>query len=377
MKWKLSFALLFIAVVGLESLSAAGQAQPAGSAGAVFVMTNAADKNEIIAYKRNADGSLQEGHSFRTGGRGSGGTVDPLGSQGSLTLTQDRSFLLAVNAGSGEISVFRVHSAMLELTDKVPCGGSEPVSAAQHGNLVYVVNAGGNSNVVGFSMNEDGKLRQIRGAIAFLSTSNSGPGSVSISPDGQFVLVTEKVTNNIDAFPIQKDGTLGSIVTTPSVGPGAFALLFAPNGAALVSETGPSGGHNASAISSYAVQSNGTLSVISASVPTLGAATCWQAVTPDGKFVYTDNSAASTVSGFSIATNGALTALSGTIVATLPDGTINLDMAISSNGKFLYTLDTGTGMVSILAINSDGTLNSLGEVGGVTAKAGFNGIATI
>ena len=137
MKWKLSFALLFIAVVGLESLSAAGQAQPAGSAGAVFVMTNAADKNEIIAYKRNADGSLQEGHSFRTGGRGSGGTVDPLGSQGSLTLTQDRSFLLAVNAGSGEISVFRVHSAMLELTDKVPCGGSEPVSAAQHGNLVY------------------------------------------------------------------------------------------------------------------------------------------------------------------------------------------------------------------------------------------------
>ena len=104
---------------------------------------------------------------------------------------------------------------------------------------------------------------------------------------------------------------------------------------------------------------------------------CWQAVTPDGKFVYTDNSAASTVSGFSIATNGALTALSGTIVATLPDGTINLDMAISSNGKFLYTLDTGTGMVSILAINSDGTLNSLGEVGGVTAKAGFNGIATI
>ena len=126
--------------------------------------------------------------------------------------------------------------------------------------------------MVGFSMNEDGKLRQIRGAIAFLSTSNSGPGSVSISPDGQFVLVTEKVTNNIDAFPIQKDGTFGSIVTTPSVGPGAFALLFAPNGAALVSETGPSGGHNASAISSYAVQSNGTLSVISASVPTLGAA---------------------------------------------------------------------------------------------------------
>jgi len=70
-----------------------------------------------------------------------------------------------------------------------------------------------------------------------------------------------------------------------------------------------------------------------------------------------------------------LTALAGTIVATLPDGSINLDMAMSANGKFLYTLDTGTGKVSLFLINSDGTLNSLGEVGGVQVKAGFNGIA--
>ncbi|HYL13781.1 MAG TPA: aldo/keto reductase [Terriglobales bacterium] len=44
----------------------------------------------------------------------------------------------------------------------------------------------------------------------------------------------------------------------------------APNGAALVAETGPAGGHNASAISSYAVLANGTVSPISTSVPTLG-----------------------------------------------------------------------------------------------------------
>src|SRR5215470_11069930 len=85
--------------------------------GAVFVMTNAADRNEIIAYKRHADGSLQEGHRFPTGGRGSGGVTDPLGSQGALTLTHDHSFLLAVNAGSGDISVFRVRRAMLSLVD--------------------------------------------------------------------------------------------------------------------------------------------------------------------------------------------------------------------------------------------------------------------
>jgi 6-phosphogluconolactonase len=184
-----------------------------------------------------------------------------LGSQGALTLTQDHSFLLAVNAGSGDVSVFRVHGAMLSLADRVPCGGSEPVAIAQHGDLVYVVNAGG-SNITGFRLDKNGRLKPIADSIAFLTTGNSGAASLSCSPDGQFLLVTEKITNNIDGFHIQIDGTLGPIVVNPSVGPGAFAVLFAPNGTALVTETGPTGGHTA-AISSYAVLPNVTLSAIS------------------------------------------------------------------------------------------------------------------
>jgi 6-phosphogluconolactonase len=100
--------LLVMLAIG-AGLPARSNAETQGSTGAVFVMTNAASGNEIIAYKRNGDGSLEQGRSFSTGGRGSGGVTDPLGSQGSLTLTDDRSFLLAVNAGSGSISVFRVH----------------------------------------------------------------------------------------------------------------------------------------------------------------------------------------------------------------------------------------------------------------------------
>src|SRR5215469_10544674 len=370
--------LLFIVMLALAiGLPARSSAQESRSSGAVFVMTNAAERNEIIAYKRNADGSLSEGRAFRTGGRGSGGTTDPLGSQGSLTLSQDHSILLAVNAGSGDISAFRVHGADLSLVDRVPCGGSEPVAVAHHGTLVYVVNAGGTSNVTGFRLDRTGRLRPIPDSIAFLSTGNSGAASLSFSPDGQFLLVTEKLTNNIDAFHVQIDGTLGPIVINTSVGPGAFAVLFAPNGAALVSETGPTGGHNAAAISSYAVAANGALSAISASVPTLGAATCWQAVTPDSRFVYTSNSGSSTISGFSIATNGALTPLSGTVVGTLPTGSINLDIAISADGKFLYTLNSGTGTVNIFGINQDGSLTNLGDVGGLSATAGMNGIAAI
>jgi len=374
---KTTRALLMILLAICVGLPALSNAQDHKSAGAVFVMTNAAERNEIVAFRRNADGSLQEGRKFSTGGRGSGGVIDPLGSQGSLTLTQDHSLLLAVNAGSGDISVFRVHGAMLSLIDRVPCGGSEPVAVAQHGSLVYVVNAGGSSNVTGFSLERNGRLKPIPDSIAFLTASNSGAASLSFSPDGQFLLVTEKITNNIDGFHIQTDGTLGPIVVNPSVGPGAFAVLFAPNGTALVTETGPMGGNNAAAISSYAVLPNATLSSISASVPTLGAASCWQAVTPDGRFVYTANTGSSTISGFSIAANGALTPLAGTIVATLPAGSLDLDSAISADGKFLYTLDSGTGTVSILGINQDGSLTNLGDAGGLSASAGFQGIAAI
>ena len=89
---------------GVMMPAAALAQQEPHTPGAVFVMTNAAVKNEIIAYARAADGTLQESQRVATGGRGSGGATDPLGSQGSLLLSQDASLLFAVNAGSGDAS---------------------------------------------------------------------------------------------------------------------------------------------------------------------------------------------------------------------------------------------------------------------------------
>jgi 6-phosphogluconolactonase len=142
----------------------AARAAPAiesfGAQHAVFVTTNDADANEVIAYERTQTGTLHGPHKYQTGGRGSGGTVDPLGSQGSLTLSDDGSYLLAANAGSGSVSVFRVLGARLFLTDRVPSGGSEPNAVAQHGKLVYVLNTAGSSSVVGFRL-QNGRLVRI------------------------------------------------------------------------------------------------------------------------------------------------------------------------------------------------------------------------
>jgi 6-phosphogluconolactonase len=369
-----SLSILALAMSLTSALPANGQDNHSNEPGAVFVMTNTVDRNEVISFQRAADGSLRERRRFATGGRGTGGLTDPLESQGSLTLSQDHLWLFAVNGGSGEVSVLSVEGSRLRLADKQASGGSEPNAVAQHGNLVYVLNVGGSSNVVGFRFG-NGHLTRIASSTRFLTTNNSEAASLAFSPDGQFLVVTERATNNLDVFRVQADGTLSPIVVNQDAAPGTFAVTFAPNGAALVSETGPAGGNNASTISSYAVASDGTLGPISLGVPTLGNANCWNVVTPDGRFVYVSNAGSSTISGFAVGKTGALTPVGATVVGTNPAGSTNLDIAVSADGKFLYTLNSGTGTIGIFALQPDGSLTNLGEVGSFPSTAGFNGIA--
>jgi len=70
--------------------------------------------------------------------------------------------LFAANAGSGTVSVFRVFRSSLFLVDQVPLGGSEPLSVAQFGNLVYVLNSAGSGSIVAFTcLLRDGWARKL------------------------------------------------------------------------------------------------------------------------------------------------------------------------------------------------------------------------
>lgn len=368
-------ALTIGALLGVAAVSAVGSPNKNvfGEKHAVFVMTNDADRNEIVAYERFPNGTLRDARKFSTGGRGSGGTVDPLGSQGSLVLSDDGAYLFAANAGSGTVSVFRVFGDRLLLTDQAPTGGSEPNAIAQHGKLVYVLNTAGSSSVVGFVLRE-GKLTRIRDSQRYLSGNFVNSASVDFSEDGRYLVVTERATNSIDIFRVQSDGRLSDITVNPAVGAGTFAAVFAPNGALLVSETGTSE-PNSSTISSYAVRSDGTLTPISATVPTLGAANCWNVVTPDGRFVYASNAGTSSISGFRIARNGALTPLPGTVVGLNPSGSTNLDITISADGEYLYSLNGASGSIGAFKIEDDGRLTHYGVLDGLPAGSGLNGIA--
>ncbi len=221
--------LLILAVGVGAAFPTLASAQSKNATGAVFVMTNDANKNEVIAFERAANGTLGDSVSYDTHGRGSGGITDPLESQGSLTLSQDRSLLFAVNAGSGDVTVFNVHqSGALNFLSNTPSGGAQPSAVAEFNGLVYVLNSGGAGSLVGFNLNNGGQLRQIKNSTAFLTGTTTGGASLAFSPDGQFLVVTERIANNIDVFHVQPDGTLSPIVVNPNPAPGTFSVAFAP-----------------------------------------------------------------------------------------------------------------------------------------------------
>ena len=218
------------------------------------------------------------------------------------------------------------------LVDKESSGGAFPVAVAEYNSRVYVLDAGGSGAVVAFKEDGSGKLHDIPNSTTFLTGTNSGASSISVSPDGHWLVVIEKASNSIDVFPIHPDGTLGTIVATKSVTAGVFATVFTPNGKLIVSENQP-GGTDVSSISTYSINPDGSLTAVTQSLRTFGDGNCWNAISPNGKWVYVDNAGTSTVAGFSIASNGALTPIAGTILSTLPNGAANLDMTISADGS--------------------------------------------
>ncbi len=368
----LAIALCF----GVSSTILRGADALQGNGRSLFVMTNDNEKNEILTYQRGYDGQFVLKAHIPTGGRGSGGTNDPLQSQGSLTLSGDHSLLFAVNSASGTVSSFHLLDGFPVLVDKEPSGGAFPVAVTEHNGIVYVLDAGGSGAIQAFRADPLGRLHAIPNSKVFLTGDNSGASSVSVSPNGHWLVVIEKASNSIDVFPIRADGTPGTVTSNKSVTPGVFATNFTSNGQLIVSENQP-GGTDVSSISTYSINPDGTLNAITQSLQTFGDGNCWNVITPNGRFVYVDNAGTSTVAGFAIASTGALTPISNTILSTLPTGAANLDITVSADGKYLFNIQSGAGAIGVFTINQDGTLNPVGDINGLPAHAGFNGIAAL
>jgi 6-phosphogluconolactonase (cycloisomerase 2 family) len=364
-----SFIKIFFAFALLLSTFVVGggaTAEAHGDSGAVYVLTNQAAGNGVAVFDRASDGALTPSGTYSTGGLGTG---TGLGSQGALVLSQNGRWLFAVNAGSNDISVFSVDRDGLTLVDRVPSGGLRPISLTVYRDLLYVLNAGGSGNITGFNISRHGGLTPIPGSTRPLSGNAVAPAQVQFSPDGDLLVVTEKTTNLIDTYTVDRHGLANGPTTHPSSGATPFGFAFGKRGTLIVSEAN-GGTPGLSAVSSYDVDNDGDLTPVSPSAATHQAAACWIVVTKNGKYAYSANAAAGSISGFRVARDGSLTLLTpdGRTGVT-GSGTSPIDMALSNNSHYLYVVTSASHGISAFEVQEDGTLTPAGSVNGLPVGA--------
>jgi 6-phosphogluconolactonase len=133
----------------------------------------------------------------------------------------------------------------------------------------------------------------------------------------------------------------------------------------VVSEAGTS------SASSYRLgeKRDASLQLVTAALANGQGAACWIAVTPDGRYAYSANAAASNVSAYGIDRAGKLTLLQAQAGFTSGNGA--LDMAITPDGRQLHVFASRSPQQIVsFTIGSDGTLGKIGSLN-VTAGAGL------
>jgi 6-phosphogluconolactonase len=291
----------------------------------VYTSTNQAGGNEILDYRRAANGTLTYNASYATGGNGTGGG---LGNQYGVILTdgEDDVVLLSVNAGSNSISSFKVTGNGLQLKSTVSSGGMRPVSITQHDDIVFVLNAGGTGNISGFKL-DDNKLTAIPNSTRPLSSAASNAAEVAFVNNGRVLVVTERATNKIITYTVNEWGMPGTMHSITSANTTPFGFDAGGNGNIFVSEAA-GGAAGASTLSRYHVNNNGTIVLVSVSV----------------------NTAVATTAGMG-----------------------PIDAALSNNSKYLYVLNGGSHSISAYAVDNNGALSNVQTITGL--PIGTNGLA--
>jgi len=351
-----------LAPIAVAAAIAAGNASAASNVvGHVYVNDNTAGENTIAAFDRHADGALTpaDGSPFPAGGAGTGAGI---GSQGALQITSDGKYLLAVDAGSNEISVLRIGAdGGLKPVGGGPVssGGNEPVSIAVHDNLVYVANAGdGGSNYTGFTLNPGGHLRPLAGSTVSLPD-GSTPGDVLFNGDGTRLVGARVGTSLIDSFTVGADGTLTAAPGSPfaAQGAGPFGSEFRPTDPAQLFVSNAHDGAGNGTVSAFSDGSDGTLTSIGSSpFADFQTAPCWVEISHDGQFLFTVNTASNSISRYGIGSDGTLALIGSTPLATAGAGAE--DARLAPDGQTLWVVDTGADKISAFAVDG-GSLTEL------------------
>lgn len=359
---------VFLAALAGVLLLAPAHADNPAVTGYVYTINNDIQQNGVAVFARHVDGTLTAVGSspFPAGGKGlGGGDIDQ---QGAIRVHGD--YVLAVNPGSDSVAVFRKgeHGVLTAVTGSpFPSGGSEPISLAVSGDLVYVANQAppfanpaDAPNLMGFKIDSSGKLTPIANSMITFPKGH-GPAQVEFSPGGETVAVTsgfqDEATSRVHGYKVQADGTLKEGPGSPAHATNAsgdVGFSWNPEGTRIYVAN-----FRGNAVTIFDInKQTGGIGQVGTTYPTQGSAACWTAISSDGKTLYVANYVSNSITAFAVHPNGKLTLIGTTKRrgATTPD---TKDLVIEKDGKYLYAIASGARAIAVFSIGPDGGLTEL------------------
>jgi 6-phosphogluconolactonase len=349
-----------ISLLGAATAASASTASTSAVVGYTYIDGNTAAANTIDGFARHADGSVTPlpGSPFAAGGAGLG---TGLASQGAIQATPDGRYLLAVDAGSNQISVLRITAGGVPVPvgQPVSSGGIKPVSVAiSPSGLVYVANSGaGGSGYSGFRLHLDGSLTPIPGSTVTVPDS-SGLGDVFFNALGDHLIGTRTGTSEIDSFVVLPDGHLLAAKGSPFTGQGLGQLgaEFSPARPAELFVTNAHNGTGLGTVSAYRDSLFGQLTPVGSSPFADGqTAPCWVEISHDGRYLFAVNTGSGNISGYAINPDGSLALIGSTAIS---GGGADIDARLSPDGRYLLVDGSGNHILSVFAVHG-GTLTEV------------------
>jgi 6-phosphogluconolactonase len=242
------------------------------------------------------------------------------------------------------------------------------IAVSSDGFFAFVTNAGASNAVTAFRVATDGRLLRVSATQANPNPAPVGmePVALIISPNNQFLYVSNRGSDTVTAFSIDDAGALtlvpqtGATTNPVSVqGDAPAGMTVSPNGQFLYVSSSTS-----NVITVFQIEASGLLTLVPATganpnpISVGGTDPKSVRISPNGSFLYVANSGSNTVTAFQIGSNGLLTQVPSTASNQNPisvGGTAPNGIIVSSNGQFLYSANGG-GNVTTFTIGGGGLL---------------------
>lgn len=347
-------------------------------------MTLASNYAQRVVYMGTYTGEASKGiYAFRFDD--TSGALTPIGlvaetpSPSFLTASANGRFVYAVNelqtfggAASGSVTSFAVDRATAKLTEisVQPSKGAGPCHLAldRTGRYLAVANYGG-GNYSLFPVGADGRLQPATSVVTGAESEPESPKPlghmVSFDADNRFLIAADKGLDRMLVY--RFDPATGALTPNqpPSAalprGSGPRHFAFHPNGRWVFTIN-----EQAATITTFAWEQKAGTLTIAGSVPTrpdgiTGGSTAEIAVHPSGRYVYGSNRGQDSIAVFSVGAGGALTL----VEHELTRGQTPRNFAIDPTGRWLIAANQRSNTLAVFSI--DQTSGALSPVGPLTS----------